>query len=157
MFKLFYFSENRKYLMPYRKYLYSFQFSHSIVSNSLWPHGLWHAVFPVYHQLLNLAQTHVSVWHVGDGIQTSYPLLSLLLPLSIFPSIRVFFSESVLCIRWLKHWSFSFSISPSNEYSGLISFRSDWFDLLFNNIWEICCQLHAGESFCEMNKTFFQR
>ena len=56
-----------------------------------------------------------------------YPLL--LLP-SIFPSIRVFSSESVLHIRWLKYWSFSFSISPSNEYSGLVSFRMDWFDLL---------------------------
>ena len=56
-----------------------------------------------------------------------HPLL--LLP-SIFPSIRVFSNESILCIRWLKYWSFSFSISPSNEYSGLISFRMDWFDLL---------------------------
>ena len=54
----------------------------------------------------------------------------LLLPPSIFPSIRVFSSESVLCIRWLKNWSFSFSISPSNEYSGLISFRINWFGLL---------------------------
>ena len=53
----------------------------------------------------------------------------LLLP-SIFRSIRVFSSESVLCIRWPKYWSFSFNISPSNEYSGLISFRMDWFDLL---------------------------
>ena len=53
----------------------------------------------------------------------------LLLP-SIFPSIRVFSNESVICIRWLKYWSFSFSISPSNEYSGLISFRIDWLDLL---------------------------
>ena len=53
----------------------------------------------------------------------------LLLP-SVFPSIRVFSSESVLCIRWPKYWSFSFSISPSNEYSGLISFRMHWFDLL---------------------------
>ena len=53
----------------------------------------------------------------------------LLLP-SIFPSIRVFYSESVLCIRWPKHWSFSFSISPSNEYSGLLSFRMDWLALL---------------------------
>ena len=52
----------------------------------------------------------------------------LLLP-SIFPSIRVFSNESVLCIRWPKYWSFSFNISPSNEYSGLISFRMDWFDL----------------------------
>ena len=56
-----------------------------------------------------------------------HPLL--LLP-SIFPSIRVFFKESVLCIRWPKYWSFSFSLSPSNEYSGLISFRIDWLDLL---------------------------
>ena len=56
-----------------------------------------------------------------------HPLL--LLP-SIFPSIRVFSNESVLCIRWPKYWSFSFSISPSNEYSGLVSFRMDWLDLL---------------------------
>ena len=54
----------------------------------------------------------------------------LLLPPSILPSIRVFSNESVLCIRWPKYWSFSFSISPSNEYSGLISFRMDWLDLL---------------------------
>ena len=54
----------------------------------------------------------------------------LLLPPSIFPSIRVFTRESVLCVRWPKYWSFSFSISPSNEYSGLISFRMDWLDLL---------------------------
>ena len=54
----------------------------------------------------------------------------LLLLLSIFPSIRVFSNESALCIRWPKNWSFSFSISPSNEYSGLISFRMDWLDLL---------------------------
>ena len=53
-----------------------------------------------------------------------------LLPLSIFPSIRVFSTESLLCIRWPKYWSFSFNISPSNEYSGLISFRMDWLDLL---------------------------
>ena len=56
-----------------------------------------------------------------------YPLLLLL---SVFPSIRIFSNESVLSIRWPKYWSFSFSISPSNEYSGLISFRIDWFDLL---------------------------
>ena len=54
----------------------------------------------------------------------------LLLLLSIFPSIRVFSNESVLCIRWPKYWSFTFGISPSNEYSGLISFRMDWLDLL---------------------------
>ena len=65
-------------------------------------------------------------------MRSSYLILCrpLLLPPSIFPSIRVFSNESVLHIRWPKHWSFSFSISPSNEYSGLISFRIDWLDLL---------------------------
>ena len=78
--------------------------------------------FPVHHQLLELAHTH-SHW-VNDVIQPSHPLSS------VFPSIRIFSSESVLCIRWPKYWSFSFSINPSNEYSGLISFRIDWLDLL---------------------------
>ena len=84
--------------------------------------------FPVHRQLPELAQIHVH--HVGDAIQSSHPLLSLLILPSIFPSIRVFFNESVLCIRWPKYWSFGFNISPSNEYSGLISFRMDWFNLL---------------------------
>ena len=84
--------------------------------------------FPVHHQLLKLAQIHIH-W-VGDAIQPSYPLSSLFLLPSVFPSIRVFSSESVLHIRQPKYWSFSFSISSSNEYSGLISFTVDWFDLL---------------------------
>ena len=84
--------------------------------------------FPLHHQLLELAHTHVH--QLGDANQPSHPLSSLLLLTSIFPSIRVFSSESVLCIRWPKYWSFSFSISPSNGYSGLISFRIDWLDLL---------------------------
>ena len=83
---------------------------------------------PVHHQLPELAQTHVH--RVGDAIQPSHPLLSPSLPPSIFPSIRVFSNESILCIRWPKYCHFSFSISPSNEYSGLISFRMDWLDLL---------------------------
>ena len=87
--------------------------------------------FPVHHHLPELAQTHVH--RVSDAIQPSHPLSSpsplLLLP-SIFPSIRVFSNESALCIRWPKYRSCSFSISPSNEYSGLISFRMDWLDLL---------------------------
>ena len=82
--------------------------------------------FPVLHCLLELAQTHVH-W-VSDAIQPSHLLLSP--SLSIFPSIRVFSSELALRIMWPKYWSFSFSLSPSNEYSGLISFRIDWFDLL---------------------------
>ena len=83
---------------------------------------------PVHHQLPEFTQTHVH-W-VGDAIQPSHPLSSLLLLPLIFPDIRVFSNESVLRIRWPKYWSFSFSISPSNEYSGLISFRTDWLDLL---------------------------
>ena len=83
---------------------------------------------PVHHQLPVFTQTHVH--RVGDAIQPSHPLLPLLLLPSIFPSIRVFSSESVFCIRWPKYWSCSFSISPSNEHSGLISFRMDWLDLL---------------------------
>ena len=84
--------------------------------------------FPVHHQLPEFTQTHVH--RVGGTIQPSNPLYPLLLLPSIFPSIRVFSNESVLSIRWLKYWSFSFSISPSNEYPGLISIRIDWFDLL---------------------------
>ena len=91
-------------------------------------HGLYTPAFPVHHQLPELAQTHVH-W-VGDAIQPSHPLSSLLLPPSIFPSTRVFSNKSVLCIKWPKYWSFSFSISPSNKYSVLMSFRIDWLDLL---------------------------
>ena len=82
----------------------------------------------VHHQLQEFAQTHVH-W-VSDAIQPSHPLLFLLLLLSTFPSIRIFFNESVLYIGWPKYWSFIFSISPFNEYLGLISFRMDWLDLL---------------------------
>ena len=84
--------------------------------------------FPVHHQLLKLAQTHVH-W-VGDAIQPSHPLSSPSPPAFNLPSIGVFSNESALRIRWPKYWSFSFSISSSNEYSGLISFRMDWLDLL---------------------------
>ena len=78
--------------------------------------------FPVLHYLLELAQTHVH--RVSDAIQPPHPLLPLLLLPSIFPSIRVFSSESALHMRWAKYWSFSFSICPSNEYSGLIGLIS---------------------------------
>ena len=83
---------------------------------------------PVHHQLLEFTQTHVH-W-VGDAIQPSHPMsFPLLLP-SIFPNIRVFSNESALCIRWPKYWNFSFSISPSDEHPGLISFTMDWLDFL---------------------------
>ena len=86
--------------------------------------------FPVHHQLLEFAQTHVH--RVSDAIQPSHRLLCLLLLPLILPSIRVFFEESALRTRWSKNWSFSFSTNEylSNEYLGLISFRMDWFDFL---------------------------
>ena len=80
--------------------------------------------FSFLHQFPEIAQTHVH--QVGDAIVLCCPLL--LLP-SVFPSIGVFSRELVLRIRWPKYWSFSLSITPSNEYSGLISFRINWFDL----------------------------
>ena len=99
------------------------QFSPSVVSDSLRSRGQASLSFPSSLNLLKL----MSIESVMPYIILCRPLL--LLP-SIFPSIRVFHNESVLHIRWPKDWSFSFSISPSNEYSQLISFRIDWFGLL---------------------------
>ena len=96
------------------------------MSASLQPHELQHARLPCPSPTLEFTQTHVHC--VSDVIQPSHPLSSPSPP--AFPSIRVFSNESVLHITWPKYWSFSFSISPSNEYSGLISFRMDCLDLL---------------------------
>ena len=95
---------------------------------------------PVHHQLLGFTQTHVH-W-VSDTIQSSHPLL---LP-SILPRVRVFSNESDLYIRWPKYWSFSFSISPSNEHSGLISFRIDWFDLAVQGTLKSLLQHHSSKA-----------
>ena len=84
--------------------------------------------FPVLHNLPSLLRL-MSIESVMPSNHLILCCHLLLLP-SIFPSIRVFSNESVLCIRWAKYWSFSFSISPSNEHPGLISFRMDWLDLL---------------------------
>ena len=83
---------------------------------------------PVHHQLPEFTQ----IMSIESVMPSNHLIhcLPLLLPPSVFPSIRVFSNESLLCIRWPKYWTFSFSISPSNEYSGLISFRMDWLDLL---------------------------
>ena len=83
---------------------------------------------PVLHYLPEFAQTHVH--QVGDAIQPSHPLSSPSPPALNLSSIRVFSNDSALHIRWPKYWSFSFSISPSKEHPGLISFRMDWLDLL---------------------------
>ena len=102
-----------------RNRLSSVQFSHSVVSVCN-PMNCSTPGFPVLHQLPELVMT-------SNHLILCHPLL--LLP-SFFPNIRVFSSESVLHIRWPKYWSFSFSVNPSKEYSGLISFRIDWFDFL---------------------------
>ena len=107
----------------------SVQFSHLVVSDSLQPHGLQHTRLPCP---LPTPRTYSNSCPLSRVMTSNHLILCqplLLLP-SIFPSIRVFSKEPVLCITWPKYWSFSFSISPSNEYSGLISFRFDWFDLL---------------------------
>ena len=83
--------------------------------------------FPVLHHLSELAQTHV--YWVGDAIQPFHLLLSSSPPAFSLSQLRVFSNELVFHIKWPKYWSFSFSISSSNEYSGLIFFRIDWFDL----------------------------
>ena len=105
------------------------QFSCSVVSNSLLPCGLQHARPPCPSTTLRVYSNScpLSQW-CHPTISSS--VIPFLLPPSIFPSIRVFSNESVLRVRWPKYWSFSFSISPSNEYSGLIPFRMDWLDLL---------------------------
>ena len=97
------------------------------MSDSLWPHCCNMPDLSVLHYLPEFAQTHI--YWVGDAIQLSHPLSSSSLLSSIFPNIRAFSSESTLCIRWPNYQSFSVSMSLLNEYSGLISFRIDWFDL----------------------------
>ena len=121
----------------------SVQFSCSVVSNSLRPHEPQHSrpLCPspsprVYsNSCPMIPSNHLILCHL------------LLLPLSIFPSIRVFSNESVFRIRWPKYWSFSFSINPSNEYSGLISFRMDWLDLLaFQGTLKSLLQHHSSKA-----------
>ena len=106
----------------YLKVLFS-----SVVNNSLRPHKSQHARPPCPSQLPEFTQTHVL--RICDAIQASHPLSSPSPPAPIPPNIRVFSNESTLLMRWPKYWSFSFSIIPSKEISGLI-FRMDWLDLL---------------------------
>ena len=104
------------------------QFSHSVMSDSLQPHGLQHARFLSITKSRSLPK----LMSIASVMPSNNHILCcpLLLPPSIFPSIWVFSNKSVLPISWPKYWSFIFSISPSNEYSGLISIRMDWLDLL---------------------------
>ena len=108
----------------------SVQYSRSVVSNSLWPHGLQHARLPCPSPTPRAYSSSCpsSQWCHPTTSSSVVPFSSRL---QSFPASASFpMNELVLCIRWSKYWSFSFSISPSNEYSGLISFRMDWLDLL---------------------------
>ena len=98
------------------------QFSHSVVSNSLRPHESQHTGLSVYYQLPEFTQTHIH--RVGDGISSS------VIPFSSCPQSLPASESFPMSMRWSKYWSFSLSISPSNEHPGLISFRMDWLDLL---------------------------
>ena len=111
--------------------LLSVQFSHLVTSDSLGPHGLQHARSPCLSPIPS-SQSLLKLLSIESVMPSNHLILChpLLLPPSFFPSIRVLSNESVLPIRWPKYWSFSFSISPYNEHSGLISFRVDWLDLL---------------------------
>ena len=103
-------------------------FSHSVISDCSWPHGLQHARPPVLHNLPAFAQTHV--YWAGDAIWLSLPMLFPSPPAFHLPQYQGLFQWVSSLIEWPKCWSFSFSISPSDEYLELIFFRVDWFDLL---------------------------
>ena len=111
--------------------------------------------FPVHHQLLEITQTHVH--RVSDAIQPSHPLPSLSpTTFNFFFIIRLFSNESVLLIRWPNYWSFSFSISPSNEYSGMISFRIYWLDLLaVQGTLKRLLQHHSSKALILWHSAFF--
>ena len=109
--------------------------------------------FPVHHQLPEPTQTHVH--RVGDAIQPSHALLSPSPPAFNLSQHQGLFNELVLCIRWPKYWSFSFSISLSNEYSGLISFRIDWLDLLaVQGTLKSLIQHHSSKAFSSSALSF---
>ena len=122
-------NKNRYFSFPL-EFMVSVQFS-SVPQSCLtlcYPMNCSMPDLPVHHQLPEFTQTHIH--RVGDAIQPSHPLSPLLLLPPIPPSIRVFSNQSALPMRWPEYWSFSFSISPSKEHPGLISFRMDWLDLL---------------------------
>ena len=131
----------------------SVHFSCSDVSDSLWPSGLQHSRLLCPSPTPTACSNHIH--QVGDAIQPFHPLSSPS-PDCCLQSFRVFSSESVLCIRWPKYWNFSFSISPSNEYSGLISFRTDWFDLLaVQGTLKSLLQHHSSKASVIQNSAFF--
>ena len=131
--------------------LYSVQFSRSVMSDS------WTAACQASLSITNI-RSLLKLMPIQSVMPSNNLILCcplLLLP-SIFPSIRVFSNELVLCIRWPKYWSFSFSISPSNKYSGLFSLRIDWLDLLaVQGTLKSLLQLHSSKSSVLQCSAFF--
>ena len=112
------------------------------------------AGFPIPHHLPEFAQVHVD--YISDAIQPSHPLLPSFPAFSVFPSVRVFSNEPAVHIRWPEYWSFRFSISSSKEYSGLISFKIDWLDLLaFQGILKSLLQHHSWKASILQRSAFF--
>ena len=132
----------------------TFQSSRSVVSDSVNP---WTAARQASLSITN-RRSLLKLTSIESVMPSNHLILCcpLLLPPSIFPNIRVSSNESVLRIRWPKYWSFSFSISPSNEYSGLISFRIDWFDLLaVQGTLKRLLQHHSSKASIIQHSTFF--
>ena len=125
-----------------------------IVFDSLWPHGLQHARLPCPSlSLVVFSNSCPSSQWCHSTILSSVTLL-LLLP-SVLPSMRVFSNESALCIKWTKYWSFSINISLFSEYSGLISFRIDWFYLALQETLESLLQQHSSKASILWRSAFF--
>ena len=134
--------------------IHSVQFSHSVVSDSLEPMNRSTLGFFVHHKLQELTQTHVHC--VTDDNQPSHPFSSPLFLPPMPSSIPVFFNEPTLRTRWPKNWSFIFSISPSKEIPGLISFRMDWLDLLaVQGTLKSLLQHHSSKASILWRWTFF--
>ena len=131
----------------------SVQFSCSVMSDSL---QFVDCSTPDFLSITN-SQSLLKLMSIESVMLSNYLVLChpLLLPPSIFPSIWVFSNESVLCVRWPKYWSFSFSISPSNEYSALISFRMDWFDLAVQGTLKSLLQQHSSKTSILQRLAFF--
>ena len=120
---------NKRYTCAWKYGVVSAQYSHSVVSDSASSWAFSMPGFLVHHQSLELAQSHVHC--VGEATQPPHPLLSPSpTAFNLYQHQGFFSNESALCIRWPKYWHFRLSMSPSNEYSELISFRIDWLDLL---------------------------
>ena len=132
----------------------SIQFGHSVMSHSLQPHGLQHTRLPC-PSLTPRAFSNSSSSSQWCHPTISSSVVSFSSYLQSFPSIRDFSNESVLCIRWPKYWSFSFSNSPSSEYSGLIFFGIDWFDLAVQVILKSLLQHHSSKASIPWHSAFF--